>query len=688
MRHACGGNAPFLLTPESRATAHAPLTDGPHSNMAEETFRKKLRNGVLLGFLGIALLAMVVTGFGTDGMGGLGGIGGQGVQTLARVGDERVTDSDLSTMIDSEYRRAARQQPTLDRGQFVEQAFQSLLDRMISQAAIVDFATRNGMVIPREMIDRIIVDIPAFQNVAGRFDETTFRQALQQQGITEQQLRDDIASGEILRMIVAPVGAQARAPRTIATEYASLLLERRQGTLGAVPVTAFAAGINPSDQEIAQFYQRNQRSFAIPERRVIRYALVDRNALGDRARATEQEVAQQYQQNRAQYGPTETRNLQRVILPNENAAQQFAQRVRGGTAFADAAQQAGFAAGDINFPQQTRQAFTTVSSAEVANATFSAQQGAIVGPFRTPLGFQVVRVEGISQTPGRSLDQVRPEITAAIEQRKLSEALIEVEERIQERLDNGESFEEVARNEGLQLQTTPPVTRTGQAPGVPGPDGQPFQFPADLAAVLQGGFDMEPDGDPLIEVVQPNARIAIVAVASAMPSAAPPLAEIRDQVRQRLIQQTALQRARQAADGIVQRINGGMAPAQAYAQAGVALPAPQSTTMRRMQIATPGREVPPPLRVLFSIPQGRARVLQAPDGTGWIIVHHQQRTPGNAATDPEGAQLIGTVQSGFNQTGTGELQEQFGRAIQGAVEVRRDEGRINALRQQLRGTGQ
>ena len=146
--------------------------------MAEETFRKKLRNGVLLGFLGIALLAMVVTGFGTDGMGGLGGIGGQGTQTLARVGDERVTDTALSAMIDGEYRRAARERTDLDRGQFVEQAFQPLLERMISQAAIADFAQRNGLVLPREVIDRVIVGFPAFQNVAGQFDEALFRQAL------------------------------------------------------------------------------------------------------------------------------------------------------------------------------------------------------------------------------------------------------------------------------------------------------------------------------------------------------------------------------------------------------------------------------------------------------------------------------------------------------------------------------
>jgi peptidyl-prolyl cis-trans isomerase D len=657
--------------------------------MADENSRKKLRNGVLLGFLGIALLAMVITGFGTDGMGGLGGIGGgQGVQTIARVGDEKITDAELSSVIDSEYRQAARQQTDLDRGQFVERAFQPLLERIISQAAIVDFARRNGMVVPHEMVDRTIVGIPAFQNVAGRFDEGAFRQALQQQGITEQQLRNDIMSGELLRMVVAPVGSQVRVPRTVATEFASLLLEQRQGAFGQVPTAAFAANINPSDQEIAQYYQRNQRSFAIPERRVIRYAIVDRNSFGDRVRASDQEIAQQYQQNQAEYGPRQSRNLQRVILPDENAARQFAQRVRGGASFAEAAQQAGFAAADINFPQQTQQAFTTVSSPEVANAAFSAQQGAVVGPFRTPLGFQVVRVEGISQTPGRPLEQVRAEIASAIEQRKLAEALVAAEERIQGRLDNGESFEEVARAEGLALQTTPPVTRTGQAPGVQAANGQPFQFPADLSVVLQTAFEMEPDGDPLMEVVQPNARVAIIGLANVVPSAPPPLAEIRDQVRQRLIQQTALQRARQAADAIVQRLNSGMAPAQAYAQAGVPLPPTQSITRRRLALAQAGQAVPPPLAILFSIPQGRARVLAGPDGAGWLIVHHQQRTPGNATTDREGPALIASVQQQFNQTGTLELQEQFARAIRNASDVRRDEDRINAVGQRLRGTGQ
>ena len=57
-------------------------------------------------------------------------------------------------------------------------------------------------------------------------------------------------------------------------EYANLMLERRRGTIGVVPTQALAAGINPTPAEVAAFYQRSRASFTIPERRVIRYAMI------------------------------------------------------------------------------------------------------------------------------------------------------------------------------------------------------------------------------------------------------------------------------------------------------------------------------------------------------------------------------------------------------------------------------
>jgi peptidyl-prolyl cis-trans isomerase D len=643
-------------------------------------FRNKLRTGIMLGILGVGLIAIVITGFGTGGMGGIqGGASASPTQTLVEIGGEKLTEAELTSRIDNIFRQNARQNPNLDRPQFIEEAFAPLLESVIQDRSLVAFARSLGFVVPQLMVDRAIVAIPAFQNVAGQFDDASFRQALSQANLTERQLREDIEFSQLIRMVADPVSGGSRLPQAVANEYANLLLERRSGQIGAVPTELLARGLQPSDQEIAQFYQRNQRSFALPERRVIRFALVGREQLGDAVRATDQDIAAYYQQNQAQYGPGEKRDIQSVVLPDEAAARAFVQKVQGGTSFADAAAQTGFAAGDINLPQQTREQFTNAANADVANAAFSAQSGALAGPFRTQFGFQVVRVDAITRTPARPIESVRGEIVTAVEQRKLAEQLNAAVERIQERLDDGASFEEVAQAEHLNVQTTPPVAANGA--------GVNFQMPSDLAPLLQTGFDMAPEDDAQLAVVQPDVRSAVVAVANVLPSAPPPLAEIKDQVRARLVQQTAAQRARTVADAIVSRINGGMAPAQAYAQAGIPLPAPRTVTLQRLQISRAGEQVPPPLTMLFSIPQGRARVVAAPNNGGWIIVHHQQRTSGNIRNDPNGSQLLEVTQRGLSGSGATELRQQFARAVQAALGINRNDAAIDALRQRLR-TGQ
>lgn len=637
--------------------------------------KSKLRSIVLFGFLGAALIAMVVTGFGTDGMGGMGSVGGQRVQTLVEIDGEDLTDAEVRRRMSFAFSQASRQNPGLDRDQFYRANFNEMLDGLVDSRTILAFARRVGFVIPQSLVDREIVTNPAFLNVAGQYDDASFRQILQAQGMTEAQYRDDIASSLLIRMVTGPIGGGGRLPDAITRQYANLLLETRVGQLGPIPTQLLAAGIQPSDQEVAAFYQANQRQFLLPERRVLRFALIGREQLGDAVRATDAEIAAYYQEQQAQYGPSETRSVQIFTAQDEAAARRFADSVRGGANFLQAAQGAGFAAEDVNFPNQRREQLAGATSQEVADAAFGAQQGGLIGPTRTPTGFKVVRVDSIARTGGRPLETVRGEIVTTIEQRKLTEALTTRIEQIEDRVRDGASFEEVAREAGLQVQTSPAMTETGAAPG--------FQFPQPLSPLLSEAFQLEPNEDPVVATVQPDQVFALVQVGNVVAPAAPPLDQIRDEVRNRLIRQTAVERGRAIAEGIANKINGGMAAAQAYAQAGLTLPPRETVTARRFQIARAGQQVPPPLSILFAIPEGRARAIRAPDGAGWIVVHHERRTAGNVDSDAQGREVLDTMRTQLAETIGPEVQIQFARAIRALVNVERDEDAINALREAL-----
>lgn len=653
-------------------------------------FRSKLSSWLMLGVLGIAVIALVITGFGTGGAGGLPGSGAAaGGETVVKVGDSKITANDVERTIRQQFEQARRQNPQLDMGSFLASgAFDAILNQMIVGQALYEFGREQGLVASDRMIDTVIANIPDFQNFAGQFDEGQFRQALANQNITERQLRDEIAKFLMQRQLQMPIGLSARVPEGFAVQHASLALERRRGWIGAVPADAVAQGIQPTDAEVAAFYNQNRTRYTIPERRVVRYALLGREQAAQAGRATDQEIAAYYQQNASRYAGTESRNLQQVVLQDEAAARRVAAAVQGGASLAQAAQQAGTSA--IPLDGQTREQFANVSSPEVAAAAFSAAQGAVVGPVRSEFGWHVIRTEAVNRAAGRPLEAVRGEIATEIERRKVQDALQDLASRIDERVANGENFDEIVRAERLTPVETPPVTASGAV------IGQQWQAPQELASLLRGAFQLDPDDpQPAIETITPNERYAFVTVGRVIPASIAPLPEIAQRVRAELVRQRGNERARVIADQIVARINGGMTATRAFAEAGVRLSAPRQVAMQRLELMQTQAEVPPPVRLLFALPQGRARTQAAPNGAGWFVVHLEQRIPGQAscpagqqAQPPQGeaaqgCQLIEQARIQFRGQFGNEYAEQLARAAQRAVEIERDEDAIARLRQRL-----
>jgi peptidyl-prolyl cis-trans isomerase D len=640
-------------------------------------FRSKHAQKFMVAILALGLFAIVATGFGTDGMGGLGGAGGGGGgQSLVSVGGEAVTSAEVNDQLNRQLDRARQQQPEIDVATFVRSgAYEEILRQLVSQKAMVAFADEVGIAASKRMVDGQIASIPQFKNVAGQFDEQAFRQALQREKITEDQLRRELAGALIQRQILLPVAGSPVVPQTMALQYASLLLEQRSGTVGIVPAAAMGAGREPTDAEVAAFYRQNQGRYTIPERRVIRYALIGAEQVAAAARPTEAEIAAAYRQNQAQYGASQTRTLSQVVLPDEAAARAFAAKVAAGTSFAAAAAQAGFGAGDIGVGNQTREQFARLSSPAVAAAAFAAAQGGTTPPVRSPLGWHVVRVDAINTIAARPLAAVRADLERQLAQQKSAEALNNLVAKVEDAVGEGSSFDEVARANGLTIQDSPPVTGAGLQPGVAG-----WQPPAELGPLLKPAFDMTVDDDPVVETIAPNQRFALFAVTRIIPAAPPPLQQIAQIVKADLIKRRAAERARAVATALVAKINGGVPAARAFAEADVKLPAPQAVKARRIDIARPNQPVPPPLAMMFSLPRGKARLLAAPQGAGWFVVHLEQTVPGNAATAP---QLVQATQAQFQRIIGEEYAEQFSRAVEKSVKVERNPDAIGKTKQEL-----
>ena len=233
--------------------------------------------------------------------------------------------------------------------------------------------------------------------------------------------------------------------------------------------------------------------------------------------------------------------------------------------------------------------------------------------------------------------------------------------------------------EKLTVAQTPPVTAQGAAPSDPA-----YRAPPEIAPLLQTAFEVEVNAEPVVETIAPNERYALVSVTNVVPAAAPPLAQIRERVKADLAARNASERAKAVAASIVSKINAGTPAARAFGEAQVKLPPVQGVTATRRDIARQGQQVPPALAVLFSLPRGKARVMPAPNTSGWFVVYLDKIVPGNASGTPE---LIDAVKGQFTQVMGDEFAQQFTAAMRAKAKVKRNEDAMKQLRQDLLGGG-
>jgi len=644
--------------------------------------RKRFRNFTVGAILFLSLVAIVITGFGTGG-GGLGDIGGGGPSTgteLAKVGSTRITSDQANNQFTESFQQLQRQLPNLQLAEYINQGgYEGSVDRLVALEALNQFAQARGIAVTRQMIDNAISNAQEFQfaRIGNNFDNGIFQRALQGAGISVEQVRAEYRRQLLQQQMLDPLGRGFSMPMGVAQAYATAPLEQRTGLIGVVPVGGIERGLNPTDAQIATYYQQYRSHFAVPERRVVKYALIGPEQVTITA-PTEAEIQTVYN-NTPRYQAGQIRTLESLNFGSsasaENDANTFAQRVRGGTSFQQAAQAAGRGEAYVRSANRTQQQFATLVAREVAAQAFSAQQGAIIGPVRSATGWLVVRVENAGG--GRALETVRADIVRELERRKRAQAIAALATQIEQQIEDGMSFEDAARGSRLTVVTSPAITAQGRLA-----NGQPMpNLSADLRALLPAAFDLDADdSEPTIATIQENSRYALVGVDRTEPEAPAPLAEIRDRVRSQLIRRTAVVQSFRIAQAIVARINGGMAPAQAFAQAGLPLPPPQPITARRQNIMS--GQAPEALNLFFRLRPGTAGMAPAPNEGGYMIAVPQQSTRGTTASP----QLTAQARAQLAQAISGEAQWQLLKAMEERVGVQRNAAAIRAERQRLTGT--
>lgn len=465
--------------------------------------RAAAKTWVFRGLFALLIISFAVWGIGDLSLGG-------SASPVAQVGERRVTVQDFANALAREVNSVSRQagRPIqIDEAQALGIP-DALLARIIRDAALDEEARGLGLSASDEAVRDAILESPSFAGLGGTFDPEQYRFILGQIGFSverfEQDLRRSLAR-EAVQFGVSggALGAPGFADAIVAREFEA----RRFDTL-TLPLTSAPDPGTPNEGQLATHHEENAPSYEAPERRRAAWVEISAEAIASTVDIAEDELLAEYDAQIARFDLPERRVVERIVYPDEAAAQAALADLRSGAiSFIDAAEARGLTPGDIDLGEVERG-----DLGDAADAVFAAGLD-VAGPAPSAFGPALLNVVAVLPARTTPFEDARREIRDQLALETAEALAAERAEEAADLLAAGAPLEEIAEDLTLPL-------RSGELT-LDGEDGVEPQ-------IIAEAFIAEPGAER--ELIEAGRGFALVRVDEVIEAALRPLSEVREQV--------------------------------------------------------------------------------------------------------------------------------------------------------------
>lgn len=492
----------------------------------------------------IIIGAVVVTMalFGVESLVGLFGGGGDQV---AKVNGEPITRQQL----EQEVQRAIRsgqvppEQERALRGQ--------ILDEMIRQRLLIDFAEEGGLYVSDGQLDQVIVSLPEFHDQQGRFDSDLFRNRLATAGFTPVGFRSALQVDLKRQQVQQGLVASDFVLESEQERLAALQRQSRSFRYHVLDSQALEEEIRASEDEVQAYYDEQRESFRRPEQVRLEFVIVDRREMAEQVEVSEEALRAEWESR----GRDADRRVSHIMVNfngerDRQEATQLLEEVRQRLAEGDSFDALALEYSDDPTTAEQGGDLGIISRGFFGDAfddaAFSLAPGQVSGIVETDNGLHLIKVTDLAQP---SLDDMREELTRQI---ALDEVTSDFNQRVQTLIDESfaaDDLSSVAEALDLELHESDWVSRDG-GEGVlsePGVMSEAFS-----REVLSEGYNSE-----VIEL--DNDRRMVLRLAGHREAAVLPLDEVRERVVAAVEQRKQREVLRNEAISMVERLREGEA---------------------------------------------------------------------------------------------------------------------------------
>lgn len=347
----------------------------------------------------------------------------------------------------------------LDTPEYVQQFNQAILDSLIEDELLRQYAKELKLGISVQQVKSHIVNMPEFQR-DGKFDNALYQQFLRSNGLNAEHYAAIVYEGMLLSQIQQGIVSSDFSVPVQQELLAKLLLQQRTVRLATYSIAKAAEDQTASNAELQQYYEANKAQFINPEQLTVEYVLITPKDIEDRIQVTADQINTYYETNKAQYVTQGEARVAHIQVADEATAQALLEQLNKGEDFAQLAKQksadtlSAAQGGDLGWVK----AGTFPADFETAMANLN--PGQISQPVKVDNTFHIIKLVDRKAESVIPVEQVKEAITQTIRHElAVTEYSTLAREMANKAFENVGSLEAVAAVANLPLQKTEPFSR-------------------------------------------------------------------------------------------------------------------------------------------------------------------------------------------------------------------------------------
>jgi len=429
-----------------------------------------------------------------------------------------------------------------------------IVQQMIEEETALAEAARLGISATDEEVRERIAVLPGLQENGHFIGEERYRQLLLMRNppMRPDEFEEEVRRGVTVEKLQGAITGWITLTDKEVEEAFKERNEKVKLAVVAFPADKFRAGLAATDAEIAAYFEEHKNDLKVPDKRKVRYALIDMQAIRNRTQISPQDILRSYEDNQQQYSTPEQVRASHILLKTEGndeavvkkQAEELLAKVKAGANFAELAtkhsqdETSAVKGGDLDFFGKGRMV------PEFDSAAFTLAPGQISDLVKTQYGYHIIKVTEKKPAATKTLEEVTAQIEDQLKWDRAQAEAQRISEDVAGKLKLAADFDTVAKPRGLTVGESAlfsreePITGLGMAP-----------------AAVERAFALK--DNEISEAIRTPQGFAFLMLTGRQDAYVPKLEDVKARVSDEVLKKKAVDLARQRAATVAAQMKSG-----------------------------------------------------------------------------------------------------------------------------------